>query len=63
MHLILLTAAVGPMVGLMVGPTGVGASAGMKVLAAWSYHRKNLVDMRLALRMAIDSVPGAASDE
>lgn len=31
-----------------------------KLGAAWSYHRKNLVDMRLALRMAIGSVPGAA---
>jgi uncharacterized membrane protein YfcA len=31
-----------------------------KVGAAWSYHRRNLVEMRLALRMAIGSVPGAA---
>ena len=59
MHLILLTAAVG----LMVGPTGVGAGAGTRVRAAWFCHRKNIVDMRLALRMAIDSVPGAALDE
>jgi uncharacterized membrane protein YfcA len=31
-----------------------------KVGAAWSYYRKNLVDVRLALRMAIGSLPGAA---
>ena len=85
MLLILLTAAVGLLVGLMVGLTGVGGGALLvpilvqlmhvspivavgtgavfitvtKVGAAWSYHRKNLVDMRLVLRMAIGSVPGA----
>jgi uncharacterized protein len=30
-----------------------------KIGAAWSYYRKNLVDLRLALRMAIGSLPGA----
>ncbi|MGC2333541.1 MAG: sulfite exporter TauE/SafE family protein [Candidatus Acidiferrales bacterium] len=86
MHLILLTAAVGLLVGLAVGLTGVGGGALLvpilvlfmhispivavgtgaifitvtKVGAAWSYHRKNLVDVRLVLRMAIGSVPGAA---
>jgi uncharacterized protein len=86
MHLILLTAAIGLLVGLAVGLTGVGGGALLvpilvllmhvspivavgtgaifitvtKVGAAWSYHRKNLVDMRLVLRMAVGSVPGAA---
>ena len=86
MHSILVTAAVGLLVGLMVGLTGVGGGALLvpilvqlmhispivavgtgaifitvtKVGAAWSYYRKNLVDIRLALRMAIGSVPGAA---
>ena len=85
MHLILLTAAVGLLVGLAVGLTGVGGGALLvpilvlfmhtspivavgtgaifitvtKIGAAWSYHRKNLVDARLVLRMAIGSVPGA----
>jgi uncharacterized membrane protein YfcA len=51
------------MIRLMVGPIGVGADAGTKVGAAWFHRRKNIVDMRLALRMAIDSVPGVALDE
>ncbi len=86
MQLILFAAAVGLLVGLMVGLTGVGGGALLvpilvllmhippiiavgtgaifitvtKVGAAWSYNRKGLVDMRLVLRMAIGSVPGAA---
>ena len=85
MQLILLTAAVGLLVGIAVGLTGVGGGALLvpilvllmhvspivavgtgaifitvtKVGAAWSYHRKNLVDVHLVLRMAIGSVPGA----
>jgi uncharacterized membrane protein YfcA len=85
-HLILITAAVGLLVGLMVGLTGMGGGALLvpilvlflhispivavgtgaifitvtKIGAAWSYYRKNLVDLRLTLRMAIGSLPGTA---
>lgn len=85
MQLILISAAVGLLVGLMVGLTGVGGGALLvpilvllmhippiiavgtgaifitvtKIGAAWSYNSKGLVDLRLVLRMAIGSVPGA----
>ncbi|MFZ3334128.1 MAG: sulfite exporter TauE/SafE family protein [Candidatus Acidiferrales bacterium] len=85
MHQILLIA-VGLIVGLMVGLTGVGGGALLvpilvlllhvpaivavgtgalfvavtKIGAAWSYHQRGLVDMRLVLQMAVGSIPGAA---
>ena len=85
MQLILVTAAVGLLVGLMVGLTGMGGGALLvpilvlclrispivavgtgaafitftKVGAAWSYYRKDLVDVPLVLRMCIGSLPGA----
>src|SRR5580704_13700871 len=85
MQLILITATVGLLVGLMVGLTGMGGGALLvpilvlglrispivavgtgaafitftKVGAAWSYYRKELVDVPLVLRMCIGSVPGA----
>ena len=85
MDLILIKVAVGLLVGLLDGLTGVGGGALLvpilvlflhippivavgtgaifititKIGAAWSYYGKNLVDLGLALRMAIGSLPGA----
>jgi uncharacterized membrane protein YfcA len=85
MQQILLVAAIGLAVGLLVGLTGVGGGALLvpiivvsmhvspivavgtgtffiavtKIGAAWQYHRRGLVEMRLVTRLAIGSIPGA----
>lgn len=85
MHEILLIAAIGLAVGIMVGLTGIGGGAllipllviavrvsplvavgtgtlfvtATKIGAAWQYHRRGLVEMRLVGRLALGSIPGA----
>jgi uncharacterized membrane protein YfcA len=85
MQVVITTATIGLVVGLMVGLTGVGGGALLvpilvlglrvppliavgtgaafitltKIGAAWSYYRRELVDVPLVGRMCIGSVPGA----
>lgn len=85
MHDILLIAAIGLLVGIMVGLTGIGGGAllvpilvvgvgispmvavgtgtlfvtATKIGAAWQYHRRGLVEMRLVWHLAMGSLPGA----
>jgi uncharacterized protein len=45
---------------IVVFGTGALFVALTKVIAAWSYNDRGLVDLRLVLRMAVGSIPGAA---
>jgi hypothetical protein len=45
---------------IVAGGSGALFVVATKIGAAWSYHQRGLVDIRLVLRMAVGSIPGAA---